>query len=102
MNTQNKGLLLALSTALISGFAVFMNKFAVGFWESSSLFASAKIIVVSILFTCTIILLHKLPELKALGKKDWLKLTAIGLIGGSIPFLLFFKGLEFLLQVLRE
>ena len=33
-------------------------------------------------------------ELAKLTKKQWLKLGVIGLFGGSIPFLLFFKGLS--------
>jgi drug/metabolite transporter (DMT)-like permease len=33
-------------------------------------------------------------RLKTLHKKHWLQLILIGLVGGSIPFLLFFKGLS--------
>ena len=32
--------------------------------------------------------------LKKISRNDWLKLAAIGLIGGSVPFLLFFQGLS--------
>jgi drug/metabolite transporter (DMT)-like permease len=38
--------------------------------------------------------LTRFKEFAELKKKDWLKLVFIGLIGGSIPFLLFFRGLQ--------
>lgn len=90
---NNKGVYLALFTAIISGFAVFLNKFAVDFWTNSSVFTTAKNLIVAILLTSLILLVKKLPELKKLSKKDWGRLVIIGFIGGSIPFLLFFKGL---------
>lgn len=90
---NNKGVYLALFTAIISGFAVFLNKFAVGFWSNSSVFTTAKNLTVAVLLTSLILLVKKLPELKKLSKKDWRRLVIIGFIGGSIPFLLFFKGL---------
>ncbi len=90
---NNKGIYFALATAFISGLAVFLNKFAVGFWTNSSVFTTAKNLVVAILLTSLILLVKKLPELKKLSKKDWRQLIIIGFIGGSIPFLLFFKGL---------
>lgn len=90
---NNKGVYLALFTAIISGFAVFLNKFAVGFWNNSSVFTTAKNLIVTILLTSLILLAKKLPSLKKLPKRDWWRLITIGFIGGSIPFLLFFKGL---------
>jgi len=91
---ENKGISLALATAFISGFAVFMNKFAVAFWQNSSVFTTAKNIIVAVLLISVIILFGKIKELKSLNRNNWLKLILIGLIGGAIPFLLFFKGLS--------
>ncbi|MFH1978845.1 MAG: DMT family transporter [Patescibacteria group bacterium] len=91
---MNKGVKLAFVTAIISGFAVFFNKFAVGFWQNSSVYTTAKNLI-AVLFLCSLLLLiGKAKELKKLSKKQWLQLVGIGLIGGSIPFLLFFKGLS--------
>ena len=39
-------------------------------------------------------LFKKLFELKNLQRNHWLKLITIGFVGGSVPFLLFFKGLS--------
>jgi len=91
---KNKGISLALATAFISGFAVFMNKFAVAFWQNSSVFTTAKNIIVAVLLISAIILFGKIKEIKSLNKNHWIKLILIGLIGGSTPFLLFFKGLS--------
>jgi drug/metabolite transporter (DMT)-like permease len=93
MDKMNKGIYLAFATAFVSGVAVFMNKFAVGFWESSSVFTTAKNLMAVLFLMSALLLLKKLPELKKISGIKWVKLIAVGLIGGSIPFLLFFKGL---------
>ena len=92
MNNTNKGLLLVFSTAIISGFSVFINKFGAA-TNNPAIFAFAKNTVVAILFTAIILLLKNRKSLFELTKKQWLQLIIIGLVGGSIPFLLFFKGL---------
>jgi len=90
---EYKGIYLAFLTAIISGFAIFLNKFAVSAWSNSSVFTAAKNLIAAAFLVSLIFLLRKLPELKTLSKKQWLLLAAIGLIGGSVPFLLFFRGL---------
>lgn len=90
----NKGIVLALSTALISGFAVFLNKFAVSFWKNSSVFTTGKNLLVALFLTSLLFVLKKIPEFKKVKIGEWLKLIVIGFVGGSIPFLLFFKALS--------
>lgn len=90
----NKGIFFAFLTALISGFAVFFNKFAVSLWADSSVFTTAKNLIAAVFLVSLLILFKKLPELANLSRKQWTNLIIIGLIGGSIPFLLFFKGLS--------
>jgi drug/metabolite transporter (DMT)-like permease len=94
MDTHTKGVYLAFAAALISGLAVFFNKFAVSFWDSSSVFTTAKNLIAAVLLTSLILLIKKLPELKKLSSQNWIRLIMIGFIGGSVPFLLFFKGLS--------
>lgn len=92
--TTNKGMALAIITAVISGAAVFFNKFALTFWPDSSIFTTAKNLVAAI-FLCSLILLAgRWHEIKKLNKNQWLVLMLIGLVGGSVPFLLFFKALS--------
>jgi len=90
---NKKGLWLVLGTAIISGISIFINKFGVQGIDSS-LFTGAKNLIVAIFLFSLIILAKDFKKLKELAKKDWLKLSIIGLLGGSIPFLLFFKGLQ--------
>ena len=89
---NKKALSLVFLTAIISGVSIFVNKFAVGFGNSNT-FAFLKNLAVGLILFGVIIALKKLPLIKELKIKDWGKLILIGLIGGSIPFLLFFKGL---------
>lgn len=91
-NYMNKGLLLILSTAIISGFSVFINKFGVAM-NNPDIFAFAKNVVVAFLLGAAILFFKNWQEFRQLNKKQWLGAFLLGLIGGSIPFLLFFKGL---------
>ncbi|MBU1954085.1 DMT family transporter, partial [Patescibacteria group bacterium] len=87
------GIKLAFITAIISGFAVFINKFGVSLWANSSAYTTAKNVAATIFLTAIILLCKKQAELRHLSKKQWSKLLLIGFIGGSVPFLLFFKSL---------
>lgn len=90
----SKGMTFAFYTALVSGFSVFLNSLAVKAVPNSYFFTTAKNTVVAILLITFIIGIKKRNELKKLKRKDWSKLAFVGLIGGSIPFLLFFKGMS--------
>jgi drug/metabolite transporter (DMT)-like permease len=90
---NKKGLGLVFGTAIISGVSIFINKFGVSGIDSS-LFTGAKNIVVALFLLSIILLAKDFKKLKALSRKDYAKLFMIGLLGGSIPFLLFFKGLQ--------
>ncbi len=90
---NRKGVLLVLATAVISGISIFINQFGVKL-ASPYIFAGLKNIIVAILFFSFILFIKEWKGFKKLTKKDWLVLVLIGLIGGSIPFLLFFKGLS--------
>jgi drug/metabolite transporter (DMT)-like permease len=53
-----------------------------------------KNIMVAIFLFSLVMIFGQLKELKKLTKKDYWKLLLIGIFGGSIPFILFFKGLQ--------
>lgn len=91
--SENKGLFLVFGTAVISGFSVFINKFSVGEFNPY-LFTFLKNLLVAIFLLSLLLGLKEFKNLKKLTKKDWSVLAIIGLLGGSIPFLLFFKGLS--------
>lgn len=89
---KNKGLLLVLSTAVISGFSVFINKYGVSV-INPYVFTWLKNLSVALVLTGLIFAFKDWRVLKILTKKQWSLLLVIGLIGGAVPFLLFFKGL---------
>ncbi|MBW2999378.1 DMT family transporter [Candidatus Woesearchaeota archaeon] len=90
---KERGVILVLFTALISGFSIFINKFGVK-GINPYIFTWSKNIAAVMLLFCVIIFLRKFNELKSLDRKSWGKLALIGFFGGSVPFLLFFKGLQ--------
>lgn len=94
LTPMQKGLYLAMLTAVISGLSVFLNKFAVSAWSNSSVFTTGKNLMAVVFLISVMALFGKFSELKNLPKKDWFLLVVIGFIGGSLPFLLFFKGLS--------
>jgi len=94
LTTLQKGIYLAFATALISGGANFVNKLsmsAVG--QSAYQYTTLKNIVVALILLLIVLTPKIYQRLRHLTKKDWQKLVIIGIIGGSVPFLLFFKGL---------
>lgn len=84
---------LILATAVISGLAVFVSKFGVSV-VNPYIFTGWKNIIVAVLAIAWILTFKDWRTLKILNQKKWLMLVLAGLIGGSIPFLLFFKGLS--------
>jgi len=91
---MKKGIHFALALALISGVSIFLNSFAVKQIPNAFFFTTAKNLIVAFLLVALLILFKRFGEIKKLSKKDWIFLILLGLVGGSIPFLLFFKGLS--------
>jgi drug/metabolite transporter (DMT)-like permease len=89
---MKRGYVFVLLTALVSGFSIFINKFGVKGIDPY-IFTFSKNVLVVLFLLSLIILFKEFKTFKTLTKNQWLKLGAIGLFGGSIPFLLFFKGL---------
>ncbi|USN45381.1 MAG: DMT family transporter [Candidatus Woesearchaeota archaeon] len=88
-----KGIILAFITAIVSGFSIFINQFGVKSIDSS-IFTFSKNALVAIFLISGIAIFSNSNNIKSLKGKHWIQLSMIGLVGGSIPFLLFFKGLQ--------
>ncbi|MEK7127901.1 MAG: DMT family transporter [Patescibacteria group bacterium] len=84
----------AFIAAVISGFSIFLNKFAVGVFPQPLVFTALKNSVVGLAIIALLITSGKWKLIKTLTKKDLVSLLAIGIIGGAIPFYLFFTGLS--------
>jgi drug/metabolite transporter (DMT)-like permease len=89
---MKKGVILSLFAALISGISVFSNGLFINRTDPV-LFVFLRNMITGIILTGIIISSGRLSVLKRLTRSDWLKLIGIGLIGGGIPFALFFTGL---------
>ena len=92
MDKKNTGLLLVFITACISGVSIFINSYGVKGFDSS-VFTFSKNLVVAVFLFAVMLGFGLLKELKTLTRKQWIRLAFIGLVGGAIPFLLYFKGL---------
>jgi len=92
--SEGKGLLLVFMTAIVSGASLFANNFAVKGFNNPFVFTFLKNAVVAAFLLSIILLLREWPSIKGLSRKQVGKLATIGLVGGSIPFLLFFYGLK--------
>jgi drug/metabolite transporter (DMT)-like permease len=80
----------ALLTALISGLANFLNKEIIISGINPVALTALKNGLVGLALIALVIPLLKTQKLQT---RNWLKFTTIAIIGGSIPFVLFFKGL---------
>lgn len=92
-NNLAKGVLFALVTSVISGFAIFYSKISVAKIDPLVM-ATTRNLYVGVVFLIFISISKKIYELKQLKRKDLGLLILIGFIGGGIPFYLFFSGLK--------
>ncbi|MFH1916215.1 MAG: DMT family transporter [Nanoarchaeota archaeon] len=93
MDLEKKGMLFIVFTAIVSGISIFINFWAVKGFDSS-VFTFSKNLLVAIFLLTIILAFSMFKDVRKLSRKDWLKLAGLGLIGGSIPFLLFFRGIQ--------
>jgi len=89
----DKGIIFALLTAIISGISIFYAKIAV-VKISPLVLTTSRNLWVAFLFLVYFIFSKKLKNIKALKKNELINLTLVGLIGGALPFYLFFTGLS--------
>ena len=89
------GIGLAAVTALVSGFSVFVNASAVRAFSDPVLFTTLKNGVAAIALTAiALAVVDRAPaRVRSLSPRSLAGLVVIGIIGGGIPFVLFFTGL---------
>ena len=87
------GVALALTTALISGVSVWLNGRTIKLFDDPTLLAAVRNGIVGLVLVAVALGTGRLGELRSLGRRQGLALLAIGVIGGGIPFALFFNGL---------
>lgn len=86
------GFWLVLLTAIVSGISTFVNSYAVA-GTSSDAFVTIRNVAVALLIAPFALLAARAARDRP-SRADWGRLAVIGLIGGAVPFLLFFRGLQ--------
>lgn len=93
MKTLRWGVLLAVATALISGVSIFVNGLAVKQLPDPAVYTTLKNGVAALLLIGLALATVRPAQVRAVPARSWGWLAVIGVIGGSLPFLLFFAGL---------
>lgn len=85
----------AVLAAAVSGFAVFVNGYGVRLFADATLYTTLKNAVVGLLVVAPLALLPGVRrELGRLRLAQWAGLAVLALVGGSVPYVLFFEGLR--------
>jgi drug/metabolite transporter (DMT)-like permease len=88
-----RGVLLALGAAAISGLSIYLNAFGVKFVPDATVYTTAKNGVAAIILVGLALALGAVRETRSLDRPHRAGLVVVAIIGGSIPFVLFFSGL---------
>lgn len=98
--TRAVGIALAFATAIVSGVSVFVNGHAVKHFGDATVYTTAKNGVAGILLLALALFAVAPPrpdgvQLRTTPStlRHWLALVAVAVVGGSVPFVLFFEGL---------
>jgi drug/metabolite transporter (DMT)-like permease len=88
-------MLLALGAALVSGFSVFVNAYGVKAVPDATVYTTAKNLVAAVILALLALAFASAPArpMPRLRRGQVAALSAVAVIGGSIPFVLFFEGL---------
>jgi len=87
------GVGLALGAAVISGVSIFVNGFAVRQLPDPAVYTTLKNGVAAVLLVGLAGLAVRPAAVRAVSPRSWGWLAVIGVIGGGVPFILFFTGL---------
>lgn len=89
---SKKYIFLIFSTAIISGISIFLNFFAVQLADPTQYTFARNLFVVLIISAIFLTGIAR-RQFGQITKKQWSYLITVGLLGGSIAFILFFEGL---------
>ncbi len=94
MTRRATGIALAFSTATVSGVSIYLNGRAVKHFHDATVYTTAKNLVAGVLLCALLVSFGSRPptDLRR-APRSWLALLALAVVGGSVPFVLFFEGL---------
>jgi drug/metabolite transporter (DMT)-like permease len=96
MSRRSAGIALAFVTACISGVSIYLNGRAVKHFGDATVYTTAKNLVAALLLVALALFATRRTPAVASPRptrRQWLSLFTVGVIGGSVPFVLFFEGL---------
>lgn len=92
-DTLRWGVGLAFATALISGISIFVNGFAVKQLPDAAVYTTLKNGLAALILVILAAAAVRPAEIRSIDRRSWGWLTVVGIVGGSVPFILFFTGL---------
>jgi drug/metabolite transporter (DMT)-like permease len=96
MTSRSTGIALAFVTACISGVSIWVNGRGVAHFSDATVYTTAKNVIAGA-FLLLLLLVpgsHGRASLSSITRRRWPALLAVAVIGGSVPFVLFFDGLK--------
>lgn len=97
MTARATGIGLAFITAIVSGISIFVNAHAVRHFSDPTVYTTAKNAVAGGLLVVLALTTRPPSDERSTqrpaGRGRWLALLVVAVIGGSVPFVLFFEGL---------
>lgn len=98
MRTRTAGIGFAFVTAVVSGVSIYLNAHAVKHFGNATVYTTAKNAVAGVLLLAlAVVPLRLAPGSPATAQprspRQWLALLGVAVVGGSVPFVLFFEGL---------
>lgn len=91
------GIALAGIAACVSGVAVFVNGYGVRRWPDATAYTTAKNLVAAAVLVATLLIVHgartRAAPSEGVHRVPLAGAVAIAVVGGSVPFVLFFEGL---------
>jgi drug/metabolite transporter (DMT)-like permease len=95
--TRSHGIGFALGAAGVSGIAVFVNGFAVRRFDDATVYTTAKNLVAGALLATALLVTtyvsRQASDVRETARRAWPTLAVIAVVGGAVPFVLFFEGL---------
>ena len=99
VSTRHVGVMLAVVTALISGFAVFINGYGLRAWAGTAdptTYTTFKNIVAALVLVGVALVASKRKSSRSLERprsaRQWIALGLVAVLGGALAFALFFEG----------
>jgi drug/metabolite transporter (DMT)-like permease len=96
MTTRASGIALAFVAALVSGVSIYVNAHAVRHFGDATVYTTAKNAVAGVLLLALLAIAPRRKEAAQPRRgraRHWAALGAVAVVGGSVPFVLFFEGL---------